>query len=821
MRLACIAFVIGAWCLQQQATLPEKSGFVAAAVVASLLLLFNRKIHKAWLRHIPVFIGCLALGFCWAAWRADLRLSDELPASMEGQDVVVIGTVDNLPYIFEQGTRFNFRVENVLSAGVRQKHIPQMLSLSWYSSYYGVDEEEGVPIQNLQPGERWQLTVRLRKPHGNANPDGFDYEYWLLENNLRATGYVRPSNSAAPNRRLDDFVWRFDYVVERARALLRERIQQSLGDAPYAGVITALVIGDQRSIGQSDWQVYNRTGIGHLVSISGLHITMIAGLAATLVFALWRRSPRLMVRLPAHKAAALAGAITALLYCLLAGYGVPAQRTLYMLSMVALALWMGRITSASHVLCAALLVVVLLDPWAVMAAGFWLSFAAVAAIFYVTTGRIQETAAEGWQGKSILLLRQGARIQWAVTLGLMPLTMLLFHQVSVISPIANAIAIPLVSLIVTPLALVGAMLSVFKTNLIGILLLQIAHTLMAWLAWILGWMSTQPLTVWTGATPTIWAFVCAMFGVLWCLAPRGIPMRWLGILWLIPLFAWPPDRPASGSARMTALDVGQGMAVLIETAHHNVLYDTGPQYSADNDGDNNAGQRVILPLLRARGITKLDAMIVSHNDNDHSGGALSILNQMPVDVIFSSLATNSPLVQTAASRHRRCEAGQKIELDGVHFEMLHPTVGDYEQTSLKTNARSCVLRITVHNNEAGSKMQSALLAGDIERQQELELIDRTAPEAIQSDVLLVPHHGSKTSSSEEFLNAINPHIALIQSGYRNRFGHPKPEVLERYIKRGVEVHRNDREGAVTLVLGTQESSLDAYRLSHARYWYGR
>jgi competence protein ComEC len=812
MRLACIAFVAGAWLLQQQAALPALPLWIGLAALSALavLLLFGKG-KRIWLGAQPLLIigVCAVLGFAWSAWRAELRLTNALSSAMEGRDITVIGTISNLPYVFEQGVRFQFEVEKLATAGVRPDQIPTHLSLSWYASSYGVDEDDGAAIQNIQPGERWQLTVRLRKPHGNANPDGFDYEYWLLEQNLRATGYVRAAGSAATaqaNRRLNAFVWSFDAVVERTRAVLRERILEALPNQPYAGVITALVVGDQRNIAQSDWQIYNRTGIGHLISISGLHITMLAGLAAASVFALWRRAPRLMLRLPAHKAAALAGACIALLYCLLAGFGVPAQRTLYMLSMVALALWMGRLKSASRVLCMALFVVILLDPWAVLSAGFWLSFGAVAAIFYVTAGRLQEhaPALQSWRTKTFQVVQQGVTIQWA-----------------------NAIAIPIVSLIVTPLALAGALLSAAFPNVLGTLLLQAAHGLMSGLAALLTWMSAQPLAIWAGAAPSAWTFVAALVGVLWCLAPRGLPLRWLGLLWLVPLFAWPPERPDADYLRLTALDVGQGMAVLIETAHHNVLYDTGPQYSADSEGDNNAGQRVILPALYARGIGKLDALIVSHNDNDHSGGALSILRQMPVDQVYSSLAPGSAIVRAAGTRHVRCVAGQAWALDGWHFEMLHPTAAAYERAELKPNARSCVLRLKRLDHTSD---QAVLLAGDIERAQESELLARTGEnstsdslpaDALKADVLLVPHHGSLTSSSPEFLDAVQPQLALVQSGYRNRFGHPKPEVLQRYASRAVAIQRNDEGGAITVSLDGHAMIDEAYRVSHKRYWYGR
>lgn len=756
---------------------------------------------------IPLLIACgVAFGFAWAALLAQHALSEQLPAAWEGRDVTVIGTIDSLPQRSEQGVRFNFAVERVLPQGGAAPTLPSRLALAWYSGFAG--DAERVE-RMVEPGERWQLTVRLQRPHGNANPYGFDYEAWLLEQGLRATGYVRPERAGMPpNRRLDAFVWSIGNAVEACRGYLRQRILSALPERKYAGVIVALVVGDQRAVSQSDWQVFNRTGVSHLISISGLHITMVAGLFASLVFWLWRHSfftgAQLPLRLPAQKAAALAGAAAALLYVLLAGFGVPAQRTLYMLSVVAVALWTGRITSVSHVLCLALAIVLLLDPWAVLWPGFWLSFGAVATILYVSVGRMTIAAAAGapwhrWRAA----LAVAARTQYAITLGLVPLTVLLFSQVSLVGPLANALAIPLVSLLVTPLALVGSILPLPLAAWV----LGAAHALVAWLAAVLGWLDGLPLAVWSAPMPTPWIFLLAAAGTIWLLAPRGWPARWLGTFCWLPLLLNVPTHPAPGQMRVTAFDVGQGMALLLETERHRLLYDTGPLYSANA----NAGNRVILPYLKARGIRALDAMVVSHNDSDHSGGALAILGEIDVGWVASSLALDSALAR-AAPAHRRCQAGQRWEWDGVRFDMLHPQAGDYDNGKAKPNALGCTLKITLG-------AQALLLPADIGTPQEARLLAADA-EALRADVLLVPHHGSGTSSSEAFLRAVQPQLALFQLGYRNRYGHPKPEVFERYGELGIRRLRSDEAGAITLQF---DSSLQfsEYRREHARYWHGR
>ena len=437
--------------------------------------------------------------------------------------------------------------------------------------------------------------------------------------------------------------------------------------------------------------------------------------------------------------------------------------------------------------------------------GFWLSFTAVAAIFYVSAGRIDTANPSDTRSTRVWRSIRGAlRVQWAVTLALTPLTLLLFYQVSIVSPLANAIAIPLVSFVVTPLALAGAVL---PTPLAG-WLLWLAHASMAGLAAWLGWLSRFGFAVWAGPAPGPVAFVAAMLGVAWWLAPRGIPSRWLGAFWMTPLVAWPVDTPAPGTARIVALDIGQGTAVVIETATHRILYDTGPRYAPDND----AGLRVIVPYLRARGIGRLDAMIVSHNDSDHSGGALSVLRSLPVARVTSSLATTSAIVRES-SHHVPCIDGQRWSHDGVDFAMLHPLAQVYAVDGIKPNAKSCVLRIT-----AGS--HAMLLTGDIEKPQELELVARRAAD-LRADVLLVPHHGSRTSSSDPFLDVVGPDIAIAQAGYLNRFGHPRPDVLARYDAHRIGVLRTDRDGAVTVVLRDAGVELSRYREIHRRYWYDR
>jgi len=776
-----LAFVLGVWLLQQQALLPDPRWLAVLPLFPVLFLLLRRYSQPItmFVRQACLLAFCAMLGFSWAAAFAAIRLSDALPAGQEGVDVEVVGVVASMPQIQERGERFLFDVERVLTPDA---HVPGKVSLTHYFADFRTPQPDAQP--GFHAGERWRLTVRLKRPHGTANPYGFDFEAWALERGIRAVGYLRK----AEQQRLDVFVPGPGYLVEHLREQVRARMQRTLAGQPYAGVLQALAIGDESGIPRDQWQVFQRTGIVHLVSISGLHVTMLASFAFALAYALWRRVPWLALRLPARKAAVLAGLAMATAYALLAGYAVPTQRTLYMLGVVAVALWSGRSVSASLVLCWALLAVVVLDPWAVLAPGFWLSFGAVAAIMFAGNGRI---ARPGW-------LREAVHTQWAVTLGLMPLLLALFQQVSLVSPLANAFAIPLVSLVVTPLTLLGILVPPDA-------ILLAAHGVMSWCMALLEPLGSLPAAVWQQHAPQPWTLLPAMIGVVWLLLPRGFPARWAGGVALAPMFLMLPVEPLSGELQAAVLDVGQGLAVVLRTAHHALLFDTGPGYSEDAD----SGSRIIVPYLRGSGSVRLDGLIVSHNGSDHSDGAASVLEAVPVDWLASSLPQGHSLLENS-QRHLRCFAGQNWEWDGVRFDMLHPTRENYENGKLKDNGRSCVLKVT-------SAYGSLLLPADIERSIEAELLE-SSPDRLIADVLIAPHHGSKTSSAPEFLQAVKPRIAIFTVGYRNPFGHPKQEVVERYRVLGSRLYRSDRDGAVLLDFTARGVELTAWREMRRRYW---
>ncbi|MDP2826687.1 MAG: DNA internalization-related competence protein ComEC/Rec2 [Sulfuritalea sp.] len=775
MRLFVLAFAGGVWLLQQQAALLSAPWLAGLGIGAMLLLALRRFVAAAMLVSTAA-----ALGFVWAASFAHLRLADELPAAIEGRDIELSGVVAGLPQALERGVRFEFEVEQAAPG------VPPHISLAWYRGRDDADDEASSLIP-VRAGERWRFTVRLKRPHGNLNPHGFDYEAWLFERAIRATGYVRPRSA----ERIEAQVWRPAYMVEMLRETIRDRFRAALPDvtsAPYTGILIALAIGDQQAIDAELWQTFARTGITHLMSISGLHVTMFAGLAYALINWLWRRSAKLPLRLPAQHAAAAGGFLAAFFYCLLAGFAVPAQRTLYMLGVVAAARLWGREVAASRVLLLALLLVLLLDPWAVLAAGFWLSFVAVALLFHIGSGRL---------GPAHWLIEWG-RAQWAVTLGMLPALLALFQQFSLVSPLANAVAIPLVSFVITPLALAGALPLLDP-------LLGLAHFITTWLMVFIDWLAGLPLAMWQQAAPTVWAVLLALAGGVWLLLPRGFPARWLGLLAFLPLLTVAPPRPASGEAEITVLDVGQGLAIHVQTAAHDLLFDAGPAFSADAD----SGNRIIAPYLRAKGVRGLDVLVISHADKDHEGGAVSVLAALPVAILKSSLPFEHALSAQPVPQ-QLCQEGESWHWDGVRFDMLHPGV---ELLSRKTNDASCVLRVT-----AGGR--SMLLTSDIEAVSEQALLERH-PADLAAEVMTAPHHGSRTSSTPEFIAAVAARDAIFPVGYRNRFGHPREDVVARYVQSGARLHRTDADGAVRVDLGSTGIAFRHEREVRRRYWHAR
>ena len=558
------------------------------------------------------------------------------------------------------------------------------------------------------------------------------------------------------------------------------------------GVLAALVVGDQGAIERPDWDVFRATGVAHLVSISGLHITMFAWGAAWLVGGLWRRSGRLCLALPAPSAALLGGVLLATVYAVFSGWGVPAQRTCLMLLTVAVLRLSGARWPWPLVWMLACAVVVAADPWALLQAGFWLSFVAVGVLFATDSGAVRADSTGAAALKHTIF--SNLREQWVITVALAPLTLLLFGQMSLVGLAANALAVPWITLLVTPLALLGVAVPA---------LWELSAGAVGWLLVCLQWLASWPWATLSVALPPWWVGVAGVLGGVLLVAPLPRTLRTLGLPLLLPVLLWQAPLPPSGQFSLLAADIGQGNAVLVRTASHALLYDAGPRFGLESD----AGNRVLVPLLQALH-TRLDTVVLSHRDADHVGGAASVLAMQPQAQLLSSIEAANALQTLHPAQ--RCLAGQRWEWDGVAFEVLHPQAGDYDAVT-KSNALSCVLRIS-------NGVQTALLVGDIEQAQEARLVAGGAP--LAATVLLVPHHGSKTSSSPAFLDAVGPQLAIVQAGYRNRFGHPAAPVLTRYQERQVVVLDSPHCGALTWQSTRPQDAL-CTRAQGLRYWHHR
>lgn len=720
------------------------------------------------------------LAFGSTGWRAQERLAQRLNPALEGVTLLATVVVDDLPRATPQGWRFAARTEAgaTVAATGQAVGLPPRVQLAWYAP---------AAAPSPHAGERWRVALRLRQPHGLANPHGFDSELWLWEQGLGASGYVRLGPKDPSPQRLETASgWNIDFWRER----VRDAVYAHVPDHRVAGVLAALTVGDQAAIDRADWDVFRTTGVAHLMSISGLHITLWAWLATGAVARLWRWAPRLsavwgsrlLLACPAPMAAAWGGGLLALAYALFSGWGIPAQRTVLMLGVVLALRLLGRHWPWTAVAAVAMTAVLAWDPWAVLQPGFWLSFVAVGVLVATGERPVPEAVDGGGrqrpvrftspglpvQARAILALGalcrevvQMGRTQWLMGLALAPLSLVLFGQVSLVGLGANLLAIPWVTLVVTPLALAAVALP----------------GLWPWAAWVvdvlvrgLAWLHAWPLAALALPAPPPVLAAAALAGGLLVVARLPWAFRSLGLALVVPAALHQPTRPAPGDFELLAADVGQGSAVLVRTATAGVMVDAGPAYG----GSGDAGQRVWLPLLSALGETLTD-VVLTHSDTDHAGGARSVMARYPTAGVRASFAPPAWAGEPNPLLWTRCEAGQHWVRDGVRFDVLHPTSDLYAQRTA-TNNLSCVVWV---RGERGS----ALLTGDLDARHEAQLLGRH-PGGLPATVLMAPHHGSKHSSSAPFLAATAPQWVLVQAGYRNRYGHPAAEVLARYHAQG-------------------------------------
>ncbi len=773
MRLGAVAFLCGILLFQQLAELPHLSTIQTILWLALLLLAVTVTLFIRQLRPLLFLLA----GFHWALLQAVLILSTALPAALEKQDIVIQGSIASLPQQQGRKWRFLFNIETLKHGGNIVAEPPQHIRLNWYGR-----------SPELNVGDRWQLTVRLKRPHGFMNPGGFDYEGWLFQQRIRATGYVRSSEE---NRLLSSDLTH--YPLQRIRQSLANTITLQLDQPEFSGIVMALTIGERQAISQSQWDVLRKTGTIHLVAISGLHIGLVAGMVFVLVQLLWPRLSSVTLRWPAPRVAAIAGFLAATLYATLAGFTIPTQRALVMVAVVMLMLYLQRQRRFSDTLSLALLTVLVIDPFVVMSAGFWLSFSAVAAIIFAMSGRLNRR--DWWW--------RWGRVHLVVAIALLPLLLMTFQQLPLLSPLANFIAVPWVSLCVVPLVLLGASITLWFPEA-GALLLNAAVIALSWLWPFLESLAAQEAGLWQQHSPATWTLLAALIGVLLLLSPRGIPGRWLGVIWCLPLILITPARPTEGEWWFTLLDVGQGLAAVVQTQNHTLIYDTGPRFSDSFD----TGSAVVVPFLHHAGVNVVDMLIIGHGDNDHMGGARSLSTLTKVKQIITSVP-DKVVWQTGA---QRCVNGQQWQWDGVLFEILHPPA-----TGFDGNDASCVLRVSTLADREGA---SLLLTGDIEAVAERALL-RESRERLRTRIVVVPHHGSKSSSSEAFVAAVAPQYALFPAGYLNRYHFPHASVTARYLEHGSKMLGSADDGALTFRFNATGEiiSLQRFRHSAGRYWH--
>ena len=767
MRLGAIAFLVGILLLHALPELPARAWTLALPGTGLALAFIPGMRLPAW---------GLA-GFLWALLLAPPPMV--LPAELEGVEIEMEGWIASIPDPEWRSTRFEFVVDQARRGEQPAPLAGQRVRLAWWT--------DGQATQNaaaerpaLRVGDRWRFTVRLKRPRGLLNPGGFDYERWLYAKGIVATGTI----DAPPPPRLLAQADR--YPLDRYRQRVAESFTRLLPGNPHVGILIALAVGEEGGITPWQWDVFNRTGVSHLMSVSGSHIGLVAGLTFALVWGCWGWIPGLALRWPASQAAALAALLGAGGYTLLSGWSVPAQRSFLMAAVAMAALIRQRPAAPSRILALALLAVLMVDPGAPLRVGFWLSFGAVAAILYTVSGRWRK---QRW-------LSQAVGLQLNITLAMLPPTLLFFQQFPLLSPLANLIAIPWVEFTVLPLSLLAALLEPLG-DVAQTAPLELAALTMDGLWRILVWLDRLSGIVLYRSAPPLWTLALALPGVALLLAPRGLPGRWLGLPLCLPLL-WPPvSAPEPGGFWFTLLDAGQGLAAVVRTRNHVLVYDTGPRLGATLD----AGRAVLVPFLRQQGAVQVDALIISHADGQHTGGVRSLRELMPVARILTSAPAQTPIDGAEA-----CRAGQAWEWDGVRFQMLHPP-----ESGFSDDNASCVLKV---EGVAGR----ALLPGDIETAAETALT-ATYRAGLAAEILIAPHHGHRNLSTPAFLNAVQPRYVLFSTGYRNRFGYPRPDAVARYQATGATLLNASDEGALTFRLEPgQPLEPERYRRAYRHYW---
>ena len=898
---ASLSWVLGVCLTQIQSTLLPSGYLTVVITVAFVLgiawgLLWCKQLTFGWVatQRIFLLISLTLLGLSYSQFKAHTRLADQLAQHEINLVTRVTVQVVGLPRLNENSlsveveqwpndsqntiSNTNQKTNKNIKSNTNQNtnqntnrntnqsnslNIPNRIAVTWPHKSL----PQGVEVL---PGQVWRMALRLRPVHGRINPGGFDQEGLMFAKGVRAVGQVRGTPQFIDYAPLTSL----EVMANGMRHRVRKAMLDVLGDRLARAVLIALAIGDQQGVSREDWQIFSLTGITHLVSISGSHVTLIAALGGLLVSSVWRRGTWRGVRLsewvPARMVSIWAAVITAFLYCLLAGWGVPAQRTFFMVLMAACGLtfaqsWGGFILVA---LAAALLT--LFDPWAVLSTGFWLSFMAVTVLIMLSQ-RVdvnhQQLIHDESTPRGLVFYQKlyrgfalATQLQWVITLMMLPVLAWLFNQVSWVSIFANAVAIPVLTFVVTPFALILALAAalfsptdnVILTALLSTLA-SLAHAPLEWTLWWVKTLAALPVAAFDVASSSVVWLVWALIGVIWAVLPPFSGSRNFGWFMLLPILNPPVNSLAPGDWSLHAFDIGQGSALLVRTQSHDLIFDVGWKFE-----DQTAMTSTIWPALRALGLKPKPVVVISHNDLDHIGGLQELKKIMPLGALYAS---------DALAGSKRCEKGQSWEWSGVVFEFLHPDVKMCGVTAVTPkrlkNRCSCVLQVT-------GRHHSLLLTGDIDQTAEKAIVEnqqlkyvealqqqskhqqqqyahqqkshshlnqqqqqyahqqkshshlnqqQQQKNSLQIDVVVVPHHGAATSSSLAFIQALQAKHAIAQMGYLNRFSHPAEEVVERWQSYPTQFWRTDHDGALHVRSEQGKLTVESLRLTHQRYWH--
>lgn len=736
-----IAYSLGVLAIVFAPTLPNAEFCVGAVIMGSVVLWRHRR--------CGFILLAFCIGFSWATYRAQMILHFHIPAESINKPVLITGEITDILQKDLLHTRFDFQLlqwEN--------KSIKGHFQLNWYEKF-----------PQLRVGEVWRFSVKVKPPHGLENPGEFDYQRALFFSGVQATGYIV---NRQPTTLLAYHPWH--HPINYCRQQIIQMIAQSVENPDLAAFLASLTTGSRMLMNAAQERVFEDTGMSYLIVVSGLHISIIASLIYFMVNFIWRKMPKLLIYCPAQRVANYGALLGAWFYGLLAGLTLPTQRALIMISVWIFSSLNFRSITFTRRLLIAVLLIIILQPFSLLTASFWLSFIAIAIVGYLLCARIHFHSSP---------ISQWLWLQFAIVIGLLPLTLFYFQKIAYLTVIANLIALPWVELLMVPGCVLAAFIYFCWHSMGHWFFLGLSY--LAWpIWWYLHYLSQLSQFIGYLAVDSLVLLASGQIAIALLLAPRGWPWRWLGVIWALPLLYPRTMLPARGELWMTLLDVGQGLSVLVETAHHRLIFDAGPRFN-----QIDAGEQIVAPYLHYRHAQSIHDLVVSHGDNDHIGGSAALLKYFRVNEVLTSVP------ERFASRDAKtavihCAAGQAWQWDEVQFQILSPP----QDEAYQGNNSSCVLKITAQN-------QAILLTGDIEKPREKWLLSQY-PQQLSATILVAPHHGSRTSSSQAFVEAVRPRYVLFPVGYYNRYKFPASLVLNRYQQLGAALLSTADVGAISI-----------------------